>query len=158
VTSTAWTTPMHQKTKGCIEGFIQQLGEEALVEVLSESLKRRTDEYTLTIICNRGVHAIPESTVRGEEFTLSEGRSIDTSSTESMHQSVSAILAPLARKLKEKNWRQIYIVPSGHPLLYAHAKLMVFQITRIETIDSVYVGDGEYIDLYVSHRAIATSA
>ena len=149
---------MLHKTKKSIEEFIKQRGEDALVEVLSTILNRQADEYTMTIVCNRGVHAIPESMVRGEEFTLSEGRSIDTSSREKMYDSVSEILVPLARTLKEKNWRRIYMIPSGHPLLYAHAKLMVFQITRIETTDCVYVGDGQYVDLYVSHRSIATSA
>jgi hypothetical protein len=149
---------MQHKTRRYVEEFIDQLGEDALLKALSATLDRKADEYTMTIVCNRGVHAIPDSMVRGEEFTLSEGRSIDTSSSERMCDSMSEILTPLARKLKEKNWRKIYMIPSGHPLLYAHAKLMVFQITRIETTDCVYVGDGEYIDLHLSHRAIATAA
>lgn len=149
---------MRQRTKRCIEEFIALHGETALIQMLATKLDEQSDAYTLTIVCNRGAHAIPDSMVRGEEFTLSEGRSVDTSTNQGMNRSVTEILTRLARKLKEKNWKKIYMIPSGHPLLYAHAKLMVFQITRIETTDVVYLGNGEYEELYVSHRTLATTA
>lgn len=141
---------MKDKTSKIIEEYIAEFGEDHLSQTLSQRLKSE-DGYTLTIICNVGVHAIPDSIIRGEKFVFSEGN-IDLSGSDIIKQQMSVFLKSLSKKLKEKNWRKIYVVPSGHPMFYANIKLLVYYVTRLETIDLLYVKDGQYLELSIDHR------
>jgi hypothetical protein len=147
---------MRRDTRASVTEFIRQHGEDTLVRIMSAHLDKEAETFTLTIICNEGTHAIPQSLIRGEEFVLSRGN-IDMSSAATIEKEIGEILSRLAVKLKEKNWRSVYIIPSGHPILYANAKLLVFRVTRIETMDSVYLGQGAYTDIYVEQRPLITA-
>ena len=122
-----------------------------------ETLSRvpEDDEYTITIVCNQASHAIPADIIRGTKFVFSVG-SIEDAGSIVFESELTKLLKKLARKLKQRNWRQIYIVPSGHPSFYANIKLLVFRITRIETVDVVYKGNGRYMDITIDHRRIAS--
>lgn len=132
--------------------FISIYGEHELEKCLQEKIEGHPND-TLTVICNIGVHAIPRSVVRGEAYVFSRGH-VNLSTAQSINDEMHLLLEKLAEKLKEKNWRKIFIVPSGHPLFYAHAKYMIYRVTRIEATDVVYVGDGRYLDVEISHRPI----
>jgi hypothetical protein len=147
---------MKAETRACIAEFVRQHGEDTLARTLSAHLDKGAETYALTIICNKGTHALPQLLIRGEEFVLSQG-DIDMSSATMIEREMHQILARLATKLKEKNWQNIYIVPSGHPILFAYAKLLVFRVTRIESVDSVYLGHGAYTDIHIEQRPLITA-
>lgn len=111
------------------------------------------DSKTLTILANSGIHHFPDELKRGEVFVVSEG-SFDFSTAQAISRAYTTVLERLAAKLRSDAWTRIYLVPFGHGTLSMQIKLLVYRITRIETIDVVYTGDGRYLDLALEHRGI----
>jgi len=111
------------------------------------------DEDTLTVIGNAGVHRIPSKYCRGELYEVSRG-SWDVESAEQLNQLFSELLVGLARKLRERSWRTIYFVPTGHPALSIQVKTLIYRILRRNTVD-LYHTDGAYFEIEIDHRQIA---
>ena len=137
-----------------LDDLVANLGCERACEVLSRHVRRAQCLHNvLTIIVNRGVHSIPKDQIYGEIFFASEGN-LDFSSKESVHSEFEAVLSNVTKKLKSNAWKQIYILPFGPSTLSMQIKLLVYRVTRIETIDLFYLGSGEYFDLDINQRDI----
>ena len=135
--------------------LIEQVGEEQARAILERHLELEKYERgdTLTIVVNKGVHHLPEEKLRGTVFYASEGN-LDFSSTGSVHEEFERVLGNVTRILKCKRWKQVFILPFGPCALSMQIKLLVYRITRIESIELFYLGEGEYMDLEVTQRNI----
>lgn len=139
-----------------IDKLLQKIGIEKACDILERSLPNTKNDI-LTIVSNRGTHFIPDESKRGEIFYASEGN-LDFSSIEIVKEQYEVILSNLAEKLKSSKWKKVYIIPFGHSTLSMQIKLIVYRITRIETIDLFYDGQGNYYDLSISQRSIIVNA
>ena len=111
------------------------------------------EEETLTIISNAGVHSIPSSLLRGEVYEASRG-DWNASTQDALIAELQEILLRLVTRLRLRQWRRIYLIPTGHPILSLQIKAMVFRILRLNTIDLYYKG-GSYFEVDINQRAIA---
>ena len=137
---------------------LDRIGEERLVEELIKlsSLEFDSREDTLTIIANEGVHHLPKRLMRGEVFVASKG-SLDFSSNDSIKREFTNVIKEVSIKLKEREWKKIYLVPFGPANLSMLIKLLVYRVTHIETVDVFYV-DGEYQEIDIQLRKIIIEA
>jgi len=131
-------------------GLIARLGEERALKILQE-VEGRSGSEALTIIANEGVHHLPDAMKRGVVHVASHGN-LDFSTIASVQSEYVRILSNLAQLLKQRTWTQIYLVPFGPSTLSMQIKLLVYRITRIETIDVFYDGQGSYSDLSIAQR------
>ena len=139
--------------------LIERLGKDKASDILRRYSGQRGDESdnALTIVANRGVHHLPDENLRGTVFYASEGN-LDFSSAESVQEEFERILEGVARILKSRSWKQVFIVPFGPCALSMQIKLLIYRITRIESIDIFHLGQGEYMDLEVKQRHIIVNA
>ena len=141
-----------------LDKLVAQIGYEKACQILEEHCTNlSTLEDTLTIVVNRGVHHMPEEYAIGEVYFASEGN-LDFSSKESVQSEHERVLSDVAQKLKSRRWRRVYLVPFGPNTLSMQIKLLVYRITRIETHDLFYAGDGEYFCLYINQRDLIIGA
>jgi hypothetical protein len=131
-----------------------QVGRVELENALRALLDRPSvvDSSTLTVVANAGVHHMPESLARGTVYILSEG-SLDFSTKETASAEFERCLSGLVKILKSNSWKRIYLIPFGPTLLSALAKLLVFRVTGLETIDVMHVR-GSYIDIDIDVRRL----
>lgn len=143
--------------KSLVEAALRSVGEDRLVQELT-SLSTPTDKdaETLTIIANAGVHHLPEKLLRGQVFTASEG-TLDFTSQESTTQELKEVVNKVAAKLKERDWKKIYLIPFGPTNLSMLLKLLVYRVTHIETIDVFYY-NGEYREIDIQIRPLIVEA
>ncbi len=134
-----------------LEQLVNEYGEKKAVALLKQEIARDRLGGVLTIICNEGVHHLPENLKRGEIYIASTGN-LDFSSVDKVKKQYEQIIIDLSAKLKATQWKAIYLVPFGHSTLCMQLKLLVFRITRLETIDLFYDGKGNYFDLRISQR------
>jgi hypothetical protein len=125
----------------------------ALASLLNQSAEEQT---VLTIIANAGVHGIPREYLRGEIYEASRG-DWDVSTEETLLLELKAILSSLARKLRTGSWKQVYLIPTGHPILSLQIKAMVYRVLRLNTID-LYHKAGIYFEVNLDQRTIALEA
>lgn len=130
----------------------------AVVEAALRSLLGlpQAEENTLTIVANTGVHQIPQEYLRGEVYSASHGN-WQASTQIDLEREVRSILLGLARKLKERPWRRVYLVPTGHPVVAMNIKVLVYRVLRMNTMDVVYL-NGRYFDLALDQREVALGA
>ena len=145
---------MDKEIKELVEECLSKVGYGRLREELNRVLSLHDGEDILTIIVNEGVHPHAAVHERGEVYIASMGN-LDFSSKERAEEEFQKILLGVAQKLKSKIWRKIYIVPFGPPILAMQIKLLVYRISRIETIDVLRAGNGIYYDLEINQRDIA---
>jgi hypothetical protein len=145
---------MDKEMKQLIEECLNKVGYEKLREELNKVLSIQDGEDVLTIIVNEGVHPHAAFHERGEVYIASRGN-LDFSSKERAEEEFQKVLLGVAQKLKSKIWKKIYIVPFGPPILAMQIKLLVYRISRIETIDVLRAGNGVYYDLEINQRDIA---
>lgn len=143
---------MKSESLKAIQKFIRKYGEEELIDIVSHNC----DEKVLTIIANAGVHPYHALHKRGEVFVASEG-SLDFSSKESAVAAIEGVLFRVAKKLKEKRWTRIYLVPFGPAPLSLQIKSIVHKVLDIETIDVLHLGNGAHVDICLNPRSIAAS-
>ncbi|MBD3617856.1 MAG: hypothetical protein HUJ28_00025 [Chromatiales bacterium] len=140
-----------------LEEALRSVGEGRLVEELTRLSKSAVEnEGTLTIIANAGVHHLPEKLLRGQVFNASEG-TLNFTSQESTKKEFEMILKKLAVKLKERDWKRVYLIPFGPANLSMLLKLLVYRVTHIETIDMFYC-NGEYMELDIQIRPLVVDA
>lgn len=138
--------------RASLHSTIAELLKEHSVEEITKEIKTQSPKSSkvLTIICNAGLHAIPEHFLRGEVFNFSEG-SFDVGEKqieELLFRSTSA----LAECLRKTKWTRIYVVPTGHPLLISVVTLAVFRVTRIDPVMVSYFGVDGYLDVDLKMR------
>jgi hypothetical protein len=140
------------------ESALADLGEDRLKKELANlvSDESTSSEDTLTIVVNYGVHHIPNKLLRGEVFKASEG-SLDFSSKKSIIDEFERVLKNVASKLKESEWKKIYLIPYGPANLSVLIKLLVYRVTHIETVDTFYL-EGEYHEIDIQLRKLILEA
>jgi hypothetical protein len=136
-----------------LNALIKKIGEERALEIIRASIHISDDPSTLTIIANQGSHHLPDMYKRGVIHIASAGN-LDFSSVARVRQQYEEILSRLGSILKSRPWSRIYLIPFGHSTLNMQIKLLVYRITRIETIDLFYDGKGGYSDLQIELRPI----
>ena len=138
-----------------LNDLIEKIGHDRAIDILSRFAQEdaEADAHVLTIVSNKGVHHLPEDILRGEVFYASEGN-LDFSSLDTVSVEFREILGGLAEKLKSKKWKRIHIIPFGPCALSMQIKLLVYRITRIESVDIFYLGEGEYVDLEINQRNV----
>ena len=135
--------------------LIEQVGEERACSILQRHLEldRHDNEEVLTIVVNKGVHHLPLDMLKGTVFFASEG-SLDFSSVGSVQDEFQRIVEDVARILKSRSWKRVFILPFGPCALSMQIKLLVYRITRIESVELFYLGEGEYMELELKQRNI----
>jgi len=136
-----------------LDDVASEYGRDRAIALIKRELSRDAVSGTLTIIANEGIHHLPDAYKRGELYIASRGN-LDFSSLEIVKEQYEEILSLLAIKLKSQTWKNIYLVPFGHSTLCMQIKLLVFRVTRIETIDLFYDGRGNYEDLSIAQRSL----
>ena len=147
---------MSETLERLLSQCIGKLGEEAVEKALQSLVVENSGpdaSQVLTIVANAGVHAIPDSFLRGEVYVASRGNwRVENEGT--LNSEVRQVLIGVARKLKERQWRRVYLIPTGHPALSMNIKLLVYRAIRLNTIDWVYI-NGEYYSLMIDQREIS---
>ncbi len=145
---------MDKKLKEVIERYIEKYGEESLARKLDAE---NNEKNVLTIIANAGVHPYHELHKRGDIFVASQGN-LDFSSAESSTAEIERVLSKVARKLKEKRWDKVYLVPFGPAPLSLQIKSLVYKVLDIETVDVLHAGSGVHFDIELDPRKIAINS
>jgi hypothetical protein len=97
----------------------------------------RASERVLTILGNEGIHNVPEEQIHGELYVATKG-TLDLSQHDSVEDLYVSILRPLAKKLHEKSWQKVYLIPTGPTTLVLQIKLLVYHITRKAPASTVW--------------------
>lgn len=145
---------MNNKIKKLVECYIEKYGQESLINKLGNE---NDDNSVLTIISNAGVHPHHSLHQRGEVFVASQGN-LDFSSEQSSIKDIENILVKVARKLKEKRWNKVYLVPFGPAPLSLQIKSLVYKVLDIETVDVLHAGGGIHFDIELDPRKSAIKA
>jgi hypothetical protein len=96
------------------------------------------------------LHPIPKRYLRGTVVNFSEGSlALDPVN---INLTLRRILKDAASTLSSNRWRNIYLIPTGHPLLSVAAALLVFRITRIDPVVVAYFGEEGYQDVKLDLR------
>lgn len=103
----------------------------------------------LTVVVNFGMHALPENVIRGDAFYFSEGN-VDLSE-DNVDKTISQLTKRATKFLRGKIWSEVYLIPSGHPLLVVLATLIVYRVTRVNPTILYYV-NGEYFEVKLDVR------
>lgn len=137
-----------------LDRAIATAGRTAVLESLRKLAEgRQTQEATLTIVANAGVHPLATEFLRGEVFIASEG-SLDFSSAKSVRHEFQRVLAKVARHLKSREWKKVYIIPFGPGALSMQLKLLVYRVCGIESIDVMQIANGERVDVNLNLRKL----
>jgi hypothetical protein len=139
-----------------LQHAITTVGERKVIDTL-EKLGALTQPHgiDLTIIANSGMHSIPEEFIHGEKYVVSHGN-LDLSSPEAIERSYTQVLRSLADRLRERTWRNIFLIPTGPTTLTLQIKLLVYHVTRLSTIDLHY-SQGKYFELDFNYRSYLAS-
>ncbi|MCI5207388.1 MAG: hypothetical protein D3910_01015, partial [Candidatus Electrothrix sp. ATG2] len=79
--------------------------------------------------------------------------SLELSTKEDIQIEYRKALVRLIKKLKEKPWRKVYLVPTGPTTLVLQIKVVVYNILRLSTVDLFY-SKGLYFELDMDYREI----
>ncbi len=144
------------------EEEISELTKEAIalrghqrVALALHSLIKESETKILTIIANQGSHKIPDQYLRGDVYIASRGN-LDFSSASAIRTDFLVVLRELRKKLQERSWNKIFLIPTGHPALSIQLKMCVYRTSRINTTDVFYY-NGEYFDIDIDIRKIDDS-
>ena len=102
---------LSKKTEALIEDYVNNNGEENLVKILENRLDQKE---TLTIVCDRTMHVIPDSQLIGHVHDFSKGN-FDTSSSEAMERHLKSCLRSLNNVLRSKEWNRVRVIISSVP-------------------------------------------
>ena len=147
-------TKTTQKLESLVREMEAKYGKTKTREMLKsiiDKLAPPIPNNTLTTVSDKGIHHLPDIYKRGELYYAAE--CLDFRELSSVENKYREVLLNLAEKLKSKPWKRIYLVPFGHNTLCMQIKLLVFRVTRLETIDLFY-NNGNYIDLSIYQRDI----
>jgi len=126
-----------------LDKFLSKFSDVKLTEVLERELKKVKSCDILTIVCDEKVHSIPDEILDGTVYIMNE-ENLDTSSDEALKSDLNNIAAGLISVLKSENWKHVKIIFTGHAILGALAKYLVYRICHLESTDIVYFGSSGY--------------
>lgn len=139
-----------------VEDYIGLFGPERVLNKLSE-LTLSDEPNALTIVCNAGVHRLPNDILIGEVYYASEGN-IDFASSESVLAEYDRILLNIATTLKSSRWDRIYVIPHGPTTLAMQIKLLCYRVLGFETVDWFYASHLGYFKLDIRLRDVSLGA
>ena len=146
----------NEKLSAHIDDLIEEFGLENVEGEINKAKNSNKDtNRILTIICNEGVHHLPDEYKRGTLFVASKG-SLDFSSRATVVREYTVILEKTIQKLMERPWETIYIIPFGPPTLSMLIKLIVYRITGIDSTDVMHIGKNKRVDLHFDVRTLIT--
>lgn len=120
--------------------LVERYGSQNLIEELQKS---DSGKNILSIISSEGMHRQPLELMSGEKYIFSEGM-IDSTTNQSVSYHLAECCENLANKLREKKWDEIQLFFSGHGLLAAYAKMTVYRVTHLSTVDYGFFADSGY--------------
>jgi hypothetical protein len=128
-----------------LDRLVRDYGEEAIKHVASEAFLGEE----LTIVSNLSLHPLPKEFIRGEMFVASQG-TLDFSDRDAAKNEILKILTATKKKLQEKRWKSVYILPFGHCVISMNIKMLVYRVLHIEAKEIMHLGnqDYTYIDVY----------
>jgi hypothetical protein len=144
---------MSDEDEETIESLISKRGRAFVENILARH--HGAKEEVLTIVCNEGLHPIPDEYIQGEVYIASKGN-LDFSSAETIHKELDSIAVALKMKLHQKKWSKIILVPFGHSVICMNIKMIVYRVLRIETIDLFHCGAGKYAEIQRETRSVLT--
>ncbi|WP_257313529.1 hypothetical protein [Geothrix fuzhouensis] len=130
---------------------LSTVGPERVSSALEALLFQPGKTNTLTVICNEGIHSIPENHLHGEVLSATIGN-IDLQSIDAILMSYDVALKKVANKLKEKSWHKIYLVTTGPVTLCLQIKMLIYHITRLSTVD-IHYQKGRYFEIDMDYRS-----
>ncbi|MBW7568474.1 hypothetical protein KIF53_20895 [Chromobacterium subtsugae] len=133
-----------------LEKLVEKVGEESATSILKKEMN--VEVHELTIISNLSHHHIPDFYLRGDVFVASEGN-VDLFGSDVIELSLARILLKVKDKLMERSWKRIYFIPTGHPIISLQIKLLIYQVTRLNSIDLLYL-DGNFVDVDMNIREL----
>lgn len=131
-----------------LKRLIETYGRE---QVEASLLEHRRDGSTLSIVADSGMHRQPSELIIGERYDFSSGM-IDVQSDVSVESHLLRCCEGLADKLREKAWTEVRLFFSGHALLGAYAKLTVYRVTHLDTVDFGFFGSDGFRRIGISLR------
>lgn len=134
-----------------IETLIESYGVDSVSRSFNKILSRT--EAICTVVVNAGLHKFPESILLGDVYIFTEGN-LHLENSDIFHQELSDHLVKLADYISNRKWKKIYLVISGHAVLNMNVKLLIYRLTRLETVDWVYDGQGSYFECHIPVRSI----
>jgi len=138
-----------------LEKLINKIGKEEAFELLEKHVKSN-EQNILTIVTNLGPHKLPDHLIVGDLYIASEG-DFDLNNQKTIEASFSSVLSNLSKKLKEKDWHEIHVIPFGPSVLNMMIKLVIFRVTYSDTFDYVYSGNGQYRRIKINSRKITSN-
>jgi hypothetical protein len=129
-----------------VREFTTKFGADELRTLLKTRVENLPQEPCLTIICDDSLHEIPSELIVGESFVFSSGN-FDTTSGSAVRTHIERCVLALSEVLNAKPWKRVRIIFSGHAILSATAKFVVYRITHIETDDVLYFGGIGYLEV-----------
>ncbi|MEP5029050.1 MAG: hypothetical protein ABJR02_00075, partial [Marinomonas sp.] len=114
-----------------------------------------SQKRVLTIVCDEGMHPIPNAAIVGEKFVFSKSP-LNIESAHTLQSDLEERVMALSILLQERSWSRIRIVYTGHAILGSLIKHTVYRITHKETEDLVYFGSAGYFQIKFDMRAILT--
>ena len=135
-----------------LERLVKKYGSEQLLHEF-RAITLTDNDNICTILINGGLHSFPDELFLGERYTFYEGN-LDLSSERNLQYFMIQRLYNLSKFLKSRKWRRIYLIISGHAAVCMQVKLAIYRITHIETVDWVFDGSGNYLQLELPLRGI----
>ena len=140
-------------TEKALDEFIEKHGEAELASLLKEKTSQmNSGEDILTIIANQALHKIPDQYLHGEVYVASEGN-VNFVHGVDLKNELLKILQPLKSKLREKSWKRVHLVPTGHPVIALQIKNLVYHVLRLDTIDLCYL-QGHYCEIEMKRESL----
>lgn len=121
------------------------------LDAVRRALPRTGEEQVLSIISDGGMHRKPSDLLLGEVFIFSDGM-IPSETDDEVQKHIISRCRVLASKLREKSWTEVRLFFSGHALLGAYAKLTVYRVSHLDTVDFGFFGDSGFRMLRTSLR------
>ncbi|VVD71894.1 hypothetical protein PAQ31011_00654 [Pandoraea aquatica] len=146
---------MDREMEEIVDEYIVRFGSAELRAALTNRLNNSAS--VLTIVANGGVHPLRDDLLRGEIFVASQG-SLDFSSRETAEKGIREALVGVAKMLKAKRWKTVYLVPFGPTVLSLGIKMLVYRILSQETVDVLHIGEGVHVDIQLDTRQISLEA
>jgi hypothetical protein len=135
-----------------LNNLLKEYGEESVLSAVSKWASSG-DERSCTIVVNEGLHPFPDFLYTGEIFSFSKGF-LNFSNSSDLENDLILNLKLLSDFLKKRKWKKVYLIISGHAVLNMYVKMAVYRVTRIDTIDWVYDGAGNYLKISIPMRKI----
>jgi hypothetical protein len=134
-----------QQDEGRIDRIIAEALQLTTPEVLIQRIREQSQSNgrALTVIVDNTMHNIPDDVLDGEVYIFNSG-SLPTVDNDTLSKAIIKKLMDLDAKLLEAPWERISIVFSGHALLAAQIKMLVYRRLHINTRDIGYFGGHGY--------------